>query len=134
MDNTALAQIIGRIPELKYRYMGSFAANQIDNVSHNCFAIVNTQKSHQLGEHWILVADINGQKYYADSLGNPIKKYKNLRKFQKYKRVVDRRVQQRSNLCGLHAIFAAWRLYTTPYKTLCNINDVHVLSFCSQFL
>ena len=80
MDNTSLIQIIERIPEPKYRYIGSFPADCVPRLPTFSFAIINTSPSSEGGEHWIMIARLNRTYYYADSLARPITKYKFLNK------------------------------------------------------
>ena len=68
MDNQSLQQIIERIPELKFKYIGSFPTDFIPNLPNLSFAIINTASSKEVGEHWILIARLNRNYYYADSL------------------------------------------------------------------
>ena len=80
MDNTTLRQIFERIPELKYRYIGSFPADCVPRLPTFSFAIINTSPSSEAGEHWIMIARLNRSYYYADSLARPITKYNFLKK------------------------------------------------------
>ena len=59
MDNTSLRQIIERIPELKYRYIGSFPADCVPRLPTFSFAIINTSPSSEAGEQWIMIARLN---------------------------------------------------------------------------
>ena len=63
MDNTSLRQIVEKIPELNYRYIGSFPADCIPILPTFSFAIINTSSSRKAGEHWIMIARLN-QTYY----------------------------------------------------------------------
>ena len=102
MDNTSLRQIIERIPELKYRYIGSFPADCVPRLPTFSFAIINTSPSSEAGEHWILIARLNRTYYSADSLARPITKYKFLNK--KYQKMIQQPVQKTDNLCGFYTI------------------------------
>ena len=109
MDNTSLRQIIERIPELKYRYIGSFPADCVPRLPTFSFAIINTSPSSEAGEHWIMIARLNRTYYYADSLARPITKYKFLNK--NYQKMIQKPVQKTDNLCGFYTIFAAFQLF-----------------------
>ena len=76
MDNQSLQQNFERIPELKFKYIVSFPADFIPNLPKFSFAIINTASSRKVGEHWILIARINRNYYYADSLARSITHYK----------------------------------------------------------
>ena len=69
MDNFALQQIFNRIPQLKFRYFGSFPSDYVPTLDNDTFAIINTQPSKMHGEHWIMVANFRHELYFADSLG-----------------------------------------------------------------
>ena len=73
MDNFALQQLINRILLLKFRYFGSFPSDYVPTLDNDTFAIINTQPSNMLGEHWELIANSRQNLYLADSLGR--KKY-----------------------------------------------------------
>ena len=64
MDNKSLAEIIKKIPILKFKYVGSFPADDIPQLMNNTFAIVNTDPSYKEGTHWIMLANINDTIFY----------------------------------------------------------------------
>ena len=125
-DNTSLRQIIERIPELKYRYIGSFPADCVPRLPTFSFAIINTSPSSEAGEHWIMIARLNRIYYYADSLARRITKYKIL--IKKYQKMIQQSVQKTDNLCGLYTIFAGFA------TKLNNVHEVHVLNFISNYM
>ena len=102
MDNQSLQQIIERIPELKFKYIGSFPADFIPNLTKFSFAIINTASSTEVGEHWILIARLNRNYYFADSLIRSVTHYKFLGK--KHQKILPRPLQKMQNLCGFYAI------------------------------
>ena len=132
MDKISSAQIINRIPELKYKYIGSFPSNAVPNLPKYSFAIVNSAPSHSVGEHWIMIARLHDNYFYADSLGRPYSSYSFLN--SKYTRMVPRKLQRSDNLCGFHAIYAAFQLFKFFQKQINNIHDVHVLNFISNYM
>ena len=132
MDNQSLQQIIERIPELKFKHIGSFPADFIPNLPKFSFAIINTASSKEVGEHWILIARLNRSYYYADSLARSVTHYKFLGK--KYQKIIHRPLQKMQNLCGFYAIFAAFQLFKFFQTNLNNIHDVHVLNFISNYM
>ena len=69
MDKFALQQIISRIPQLKFRYLGSFPSDHVPTLDNDTYAIINTQPSNMQGEHWIMIANFRHELYFADSLG-----------------------------------------------------------------
>ena len=132
MDNTSLRQIIGRIPELKYRYIGSYPADCVPRLPTFSFAIINTSPSSEAGEHWIMIARLNRTYYYADSLARPITNYKFLNK--NYQKMIQQPVKKTDNLCGFYTIFAAFQLFKFFQTKLNNVHDVHVLNFISNYM
>ena len=75
MNNTSLRDIIERIPELKFRYIGSFPPDFVPNLPKFTFAVINTSPSSEAGEHWIMIGRLNRNYYYADSLARSITHY-----------------------------------------------------------
>ena len=126
MDNTSLRDIIERIPELKFRYIGSFPADFVPNLPKY------TSPSSEAGEHWIMIGRLNRNYYYADSLARSITHYKFLNK--KYQKMIHRPLQKMENLCGFYTIYAAFHLFKFLQTNLNNVHDVHVLNFISNYM
>ena len=129
MDNVALRQIINRIPLLKYRYIGSFPCDYVPRLPNDPFAIINTQPSNMQREHWIMIAKLRHQLYFADSLG--WKDYNFLRK--NYKRMIPERLQLHQSLCEFHTIYAAFLLFKFEQE-VSGVHDLNVLSFISIYM
>ena len=125
MENVALRQIINRIPLLKYRYIGSFPCDYVPTPPNNTFAIINTQPSNMQGEHWITIAKLRHQLYFADFLG--LKDYNFLRK--NYKQMIPERLQRHQSLCGFYTIYAAFLLFKIGQEEITCVHDLFVLSF-----
>ncbi len=134
MDHTALKQIIDKIPELKYKFIGTFPADFIPNLVRSTFCIINTDNSSQPGEHWIMVANYNGTLYYGDSMGKPIHHYSNFKRFNKMKKLTSDRMQNSPQLCGFYCVYFAWVLFKLHQKHVSDTQDVHVLRFISNFM
>ena len=132
MDNTSLRDIIERIPELKFRYIGSFPADFVPNLPKFTFAIINTSPSSEADEHWIMIGRLNRNYYYADSLARSITHYKFLNK--KYQKMIQRPLQKMEHLCGFYTIYAAFHLFKFLQTNLNNVHDVHVLNFISNYM
>ena len=132
MDNTSLRDIIERITELKFRYIGSFPADFVPNLPKFTFAIINTSPSSEAGEHWIMIGRLNRNYYYADSLARSITHYKFLNK--KYQKMIQSPLQKMENLCGFYTIYAAFHLFKILQTNLNNVHDVHVLNFFSNYM
>ena len=73
MDIVSLQQIVNRIPQLKYRYRGSFPSDYDPTLDNDTFADINTLPSNKQGEHWIMIANSLQKLYFAVFLGR--KKY-----------------------------------------------------------
>ena len=92
MDNFSLLQIIERIPELRFKYMGSYPSDKVPQLTKYTFAIVNSAPSNDRGEHWIMIMRLDETYYFADSLGRKRTAYSFLSK--KYRRMVPRKLQK----------------------------------------
>ena len=130
MDNKSLQQINERIPELKFKYIGSFPADFIPNLPKLSFAINNTASSKEVGEHRILIARLTRNYYYADSLARSVTHYKFFCKNNQ--KLIPRPLQKMQSLCGFYTIFAAFQLFKFFQTNLNNIHDVHMLNFISN--
>ena len=129
MDSVSLKQIIERIPELCYKYVGSFPCDKIPNLPNYSSAIINNQPSGFAGEHWIMAARKMDNFYSADSLGQ---KYKFLDR--KYRPMISNKLQKIENLCGFYTIYAAYELFKFNITQINYFNDVLVLNFISNYM
>ena len=59
MDIFSLLQIIERIPELRFKYMGSYPSDTVPQLTKYSFAIINSDPSNDRGEHWIMIARLD---------------------------------------------------------------------------
>ena len=109
MDNHSRQPFIERIPDLKFKYIRSFPADFIPNLPKFSFAIINTAPSKEVGKHWILMARLNRNYYYAVSLARSITHYKFFGK--KYQKIKHQPLQRMQNLGGFYAFFAALQLF-----------------------
>ena len=132
MDNFSLLQIIERIPELRFKYMGSYPSDTVPQLTKYSFAIINSAPSNDRGEHWIMIARMDKSYYFADSLGRKRSTYPFLTK--KFRQMVPRKLQKTDNLCGFYAIYSAFLLFKFFQKNLNNVHDVYVLNFISNFM
>ena len=62
-------QIIEKIPELKFKYMGSYPSDTVPQLTKYSFAIINSAPSNDRGEHWIMIARLEKSYYFAEYLG-----------------------------------------------------------------
>ena len=74
----AQLQIIERIPELRFRYVGSYPSDKELRLA--IIAIINSALRNGIGEHWIIIAQMDKTYYFADSLGTKRSTYSFLRK------------------------------------------------------
>ena len=66
MDNFLLLQIIEGIPELKFKYMGSYTSDTVPQLKKNTLLQILTQPQDR-GENWIMIARLYKSYYFADS-------------------------------------------------------------------
>ena len=132
MDTSSLLQNTERIPELRFKYKGSYPSDTVPQLTKHFFAIINSAPSNGRGEHRIMIARLDKRYYFADSLGRKRSTYPFLTK--KFRRMVPRKLQKTDNLCGFYAIYSAFLLFKFFQKNLNNVHDVHVLNFISNFM
>ena len=132
MDNFALQQGINRIPLLKFRYLGSFLSDYVPILDNDTFAILNTQPSNMLGEHWIMIAHFRHELYFADSLG--CKGYSFLNNNQHCKRMMPAPLQSHPSLCSFYTIYAAFHLFKFRQEKITGVHDINVLSFINHHM
>ena len=130
MDNVALRQIINRIPILKYRYIGVFPCGYVPTLPNDRFAVINTQPSNMQGEHWIMIAKLRHQFYFADSFGR--KDFNFLRK--SYKRLIPERLRRHQSFYGFYTLYAAFRLFKFGQEEITGVHNLNVLSFISNYM
>lgn len=133
MDNEGLHQIIARIPELKYKFAGVFPADKTPRLKTNTFAIVNSSKSTEIGEHWIMLANYKGDLYFGDSMGQTLQSYQNITISRKQVYHLVHKRLQNLPLCGLYAIFFAWSVFSG--HVLDNfLDDFSLMRFIQTYL
>ena len=133
MDNFALQHIINRIPLLKFWYPGSCPSDSVPTLYNHTFAIINTQPSNMQGEHWIMIANIRHELYFADSLG--CKGYGLVNNNnQHYKQMMPAPLQSHPSVCSFYTIYAAFHLFKFRQEEITGVDDVNVLSFISNYI
>ena len=128
MDNFALQQIISRILQLKFRYLGSFNSDYVPSPDNDTFAIINTQTRNMQGEQWIMIANFRHELYFADSRG--CKGYSFLK--QHYKQMMPEQLQSHPSVCSFYTLYAAFHLFNFSRKKK-GVYHVNVLSFISIY-
>ena len=126
-----MQQIINRIPLLKFRYLGAFPSDHVPTLDIDTFAIINTQPSNMQREHWIMIAIVRHELYFADSLGCKGHSFLN---DQHYKQMMPATLQSHPSVCGFHAVYAAFHLFKFRQQETTGVHDVNVLSFISNFI
>ena len=112
MDSFSLLQIIERIPELRFKYMGSYPSDAVPKLTKYSSAIINSAPSNDRGEHWIMIARLDKSYYFADFLGKRRSTYPFLTKT--YRQMVPRKLQKTDSLCRFYAIYSAFFLKIFP--------------------
>jgi len=146
MDNSALAKVIGKINwGSSVKYLGSFPPflmipPPLMNV--NTFQILNTTNN-SVGKHWIvLIRANNGSLFYGDSLGSQSLKqsYPDLHtelgkyKTRKCKPLVNIKLQQTADMCGLYAIYFAYQCLVRKQTKAVHPSEYELLKFMHKFV
>ena len=136
MDNKALQDVIGKIPGLKYKYLGSYPADYVPPLRESSFAIINTDRSDRLGSHWILIAKKGNVNYYGDSLGQSLEMYRDIdvKDRSHFVSLVSSQIQKTSSLCGFYCIYFAWVVFNGHKSVSLSFNDLDLLRFIYQFV
>ena len=109
MDNFSLLQTIERIPELRFKYMGSYHSDRVPQRTKHYFTIVNSAPSKNRAEHLFMVALLDKTYFFADSLVRKRAAHSFLTK--KYWRMVPRKLQKTDNLCAFYSDFLLFKFY-----------------------
>ncbi len=137
MDNQALQSVINQNPTLKYKYLGSFSANNlIFPMPENSFQIVNTSNSAKASRHWIILAQKNKLRFYSDSLQSTLGSYRSICRrlpFDTPFMPFNDFVVQKGHLCGLYCIYFAWKLFDDSVIPLIT-NEFELCKLMSSFL
>ena len=129
IDELELFIFINKCKHLKHKFLGIYAADNYPlNLKENTFIIVNSDKSNQLGTHWLLLClpitnrlPITYYPHICDRLSfadfgvieiikNPLQKLD-------------------SNLCGLFCIYIAHYLFSAYYPTIPYISETELWRF-----
>ncbi len=136
MDNQALKSVINQIPTLKYKYLGSFSANNlIFPMPENGFQIVNTPDSTKASGHWIMLEQRNKLRFYGDSLQSALDSYRNICRrlpSETSSKPFNDFVVQKGPLSGLYSIYFARKLFDGSAIPLI-IKDFELCKLISSF-
>ena len=97
-----------RVPELRFKYMGSYPSDKVPQLTKYAFTIIDSVPSNDRGEHWIKIAQMEKTYYFADSMGRKRSTYSLQTK--KYRQTVHRKLQKIDDLWGFYAIYSAFLL------------------------
>ena len=128
-DNFSLQQLMNRIPELMYRYRGSFPSDYVPTLDNDTFAIINTQPSNMQGELWIMIAKSCQKLYFADPLG----RNKYILFQQHYEQMMPEPLQSQPSVCGFYTMYAAFHLSKSQKEESTGVHDVEVFSFKGNY-
>ena len=127
MDIFSFLQLIEKIPELRFKYMGLYTSDTVPQLTKNSFAVINSASSNDRGKYWIMIARVDKSYYFADSLGRKRSIYSFLTK--KVSVNGSSKATKTYTLCGFYANCSALLLFKFFQKNLNNVNDMHILSF-----
>ena len=122
-------------PVLKYRYCGTWSADNVPMMKTGTFAIANTSPSNSPGTHWILIFSQTPEEVtFWDPLGLSLSvNYQILKKrlgviFKRTHQLNFRIQDPNSNLCGAYCIHMAHYVYSVPSISHLDAQDFSVLN------
>ena len=59
MDIFPLLHIIEKVPEVRFKYMGSYLSDKVPRLTKYSFANIYSAPCNNRGEHWIMIARMN---------------------------------------------------------------------------
>ena len=122
MDNTSLHEVIERIPELNFRYIGCLPADFVPIFPKLSFSLFNTSSSSGVGEHWIMIGCLNRNYYCEVSLARSVTHYKLLKK--NYEKMILIQLQKMQKWCVFSTTYAAFHPFQFLQTNLYNVHDV----------
>ena len=128
MHSFAQQQIINRNPLLKFRCLGSFSSDCVPALDKDTFAIINTQPNNMQGKHWIMIASLRHELYFADSLG---RKGNRVLK-QHYKQMIPATLKSHPSVSVFYTLYPAFHLFKFRQDEITGVHGVNVLSFTSK--
>ena len=141
IDELELFIFINKCKHLKYRFQGVYAADNFPlNFKENCFIIVNSDTSNQLGTHWLLLCKKSGQVLFGDPLGLPLSYYPYICGHLSYTDIGVTEIMKNplqktdSNLCGLYCIYIAHYVFSAYFPSIPYISEQELLRFVKHFL
>ena len=141
IDELELFLFVNRCKHLKYKFQGVYAAdNFLLNSEDNCFIIVNSDKSNQLGTHWLLLCKKSNEVLFGDPLGLPITYYPYIYDRLSYAdlgfaEIIKNPLQKTdSSLCGLYCIYIAHYVFSAYFQSIPYISEQELLRFVKHLM
>ena len=144
VDNSDIDRFVSIHSELSLRYLGCYSADNFPFIHRNKFVIVNNQPSCFFGEHWLLIADSNGQLLFYDSFKRDLHEvfpsiFKRLQKLYK-KNTSIKFVEMRplfkqlatSKLCALYCLYVAHCIYLPTRTFPFYLTEEELLQFAAE--
>ena len=135
MDEEQIAELVDKCQQLKFKFMGVYAADNFPTMKDNSFQVVNASKSTSSGSHWLLFCRRGGEIIFGDPLGFKMEVYDAV-----YRRVIKLydnvhellHVQLQpldSNACGLYCLYLAHEVFSSRYPRITFIGENDLYRF-----
>ncbi len=140
MDSDQLATLVKRIPGLKFKFIGVFAADNFPVLPSGKFQIINTQKSNDFGLHWVLIANRGGEIIFGDPLAFRLEFYQSIfqrasQYYAKIREIVTTPLQEWSSIaCGQYCVYIARTIYSKYYPYIPVITEFELKRFITDGL
>ncbi len=140
MDSDQLSMLVKRIPRLKFKFVGVFAADNFPPLRSGKFQIINTQKSNDFGLHWVLIANRGGEIIFGDPLAFRLEFYQDVfqrasQYYAKIREIVKSPLQEWNSIaCGQYCVYIARSIYSKYYPNIPIITELELKRFLSDRL
>ena len=141
IDEQELFSFINKCKHLKYKFQGVYAADNFpSSLKENTFVIINSDKSNQLGTHWLLLCNRCNKYLFGDPLGLPLTYYPHICKRLFYADTVvteiikDPLQKFDSTLCGFYCIYIAHYVFSAYFPSIPYISEQELLRFTNHFM
>ena len=143
VDNSDIDRFVSIHSELSLRYLGFYSADNFPFIQRNKIVIVNNQPSCFFGEHWLLIADNNGQLLFYDSFKRDLHEvfpsiFKRLQKLYKNTSIKFVEIRQlfkqltTSKLCALYCLYVAHCIYLPTPTFPFYLTEEEMLQFAAE--
>ena len=141
IDEHELFGFINKCKHLKYKFQRVYAADNFPStLKENTFIIINSDKSNQLGTHWLLLCNRCNKYLFGDPLGLPLTYYPHICKRLFYTDTVvteiikDPLQKFDSTLCGFYCIYIAHYVFSAYFPSIPYISEQELLRFTNHFM